>query len=184
MITMKLAGDALRRMERAAKIARASIMGAVRKAATRVQRQAKINVRQVLNTTGKSTGALSRSITTSEVPGKLAMAVGSGMIYARIHELGGVIKPQNAKHLAIPIGNLKGSPKQHKGLHLVVSRNSGLFLADSTGLQYVLKDSVTMPARPYLTPALDDARPWIENDLRAVADYILDDRSAAGGASE
>lgn len=153
MITLKLAGDAFKRMERAAKIARTSVMGAVRKAATRVQRQAKINVRQTLNTTGQSKGVLSRSITTSEVPGELAMAVGSGMIYARIHEYGGVIVPVHAQKLVFP----------HK----------------DGGLAFV--DSVTIPARPYLNPALDACRPWIENDLRDVADYVFDDRAAGTG---
>lgn len=157
MITLKLAGDALKRMERAAKVARTSVMRAVRKAATRVQRQAKINVRQTLNTTGQSKGVLSRSITTVDVPGEgmsdFAMAVGSGMIYARIHEYGGVIVPVHAQKLVFP----------HK----------------DGGLAFV--DSVTIPARPYLNPALDACRPWIENDLRDVADYVFNDRAAETG---
>jgi HK97 gp10 family phage protein len=153
MISFKLAGDAIKRLQRAGQIAKKAIMRATRKAASRVQRQAKVNVRQVLNTTGQSTGTLSRSITTADVPGELAMAVGSGVIYARIHEFGGVIKPVHAERLAwrTPDG------------------------AWRTAM------TVTIPKRPYLAPAMDAVRSDIEGDFAAVAAYIVD-ADAGGGA--
>lgn len=186
MIGIKLAGDAMKRIQRAAKVAEGAIKGAVRKAATRVVRQAKINVKQTLNTTGQSKGFLGRSITMAEAPGRgvrdFAMAVGPTAIYGRIHEFGGVIKPVRAKNLAIPVGSFKGPAKEYPGkLHLVVSRNQGLFLADASGIQYVLKKSVTIPKRPYLQPALDDTAAEIEKDFAAVAAYVLNDEAAAGG---
>jgi len=150
-IGLALAGDALKRMEKAARIAQQRIDKVVRKAANRVLRQAKVNVRQVLNTTGKSTGRLSGSITTADVPGELlSRAIGTDVIYARIHEYGGVITPVNAQKLVFP------------------GKDGGLVFADS----------VTIPARPYLRPALDAVAPQIAEDFEAEIDYIF---GAAGG---
>ncbi|PRA87925.1 phage virion morphogenesis protein [Ochrobactrum sp. MYb29] len=64
-------------------------------------------------------GALSRSIDYIATPD--SVMVGSALVYARIHQLGGVIRPNGAKALAFMIGNQ---------LHLV--------------------QSVTIPARRYL----------------------------------
>lgn len=157
MIGIKLAGDAMKRIQRAAKVAEGAIKGAVRKAATRVVRQAKINVKQTLNTTGQSKGFLGRSITMAEAPGRgvrdFAMAVGPTAIYGRIHEFGGVIKPVKAERLAwrTPDGSFRTAM------------------------------SVTIPKRPYLQPALDDTAAEIEKDFAAVAAYIFNDEAAAGG---
>lgn len=65
------------------------------------------------------TGALARSIdyTTSG----MQAIVGSGLVYARIHQQGGVITPKAAKRLAFRVGG-----------------------------KLVLARKVTMPARPYL----------------------------------
>lgn len=157
-IGIKLAGDAVKRLERAAKIADQTVMRAIYKAARRVQREAKINVRQKLNTTGQATGALSRSITVTDAPGELAAAVGTSMIYGAIHEFGGVITPIHGDVLAW---------EEPEG-------------------EWHFARSVTIPARPYLHPALDDNLPWIENDLREVADYLFrpGDVAAPGGGGE
>lgn len=60
--------------------------------------------------------------------------------YARIHELGGVIKPKRAKALAIP------NPNEPGGVILV--------------------KSVTIPARPYLRPAADAQYPKLASRIR------------------
>ena len=157
MISMKLAGDAYRRMKRAAQVAEATIKGAVRKASSRVVRQAKINARQTLNTTGQSKGFLSRSITTSDVPGRgvrdFAQAVGPTAIYGRIHEFGGVIKPVKAERLMwrAPDGSFRTAM------------------------------SVTIPARPYLKPALETVQPQIEDDMRKALTYMFNDTGGGGG---
>lgn len=195
-IGIKLAGDAVKRLERAAKIADQTIMRAIYKAARRVQREAKINVRQKLNTTGQATGALSRSITVTDVPGELAAAVGTSMIYGAIHEFGGTIEPVRSRYLTVPISN---AARQHTGsardfpkpLRVVKTKNGALYLAEFgedhyMAVHYALRESVTIPERPYLHPALDDNLPWIENDLREVADYIFrpGDVAAPGGGGE
>ena len=184
-LTMKLTGDAVRRIDRAGKLARSSIMTALRKGAARVVREAKINVRQGLHKTQPGTGALSRSLTMQEVSGDLAMRVGTGMIYARIHEYGGVIRPVRARMLAVPITPeaRKHGPRQFPRPLFVVKGPKRAVLAEQDGDQmqvhYVLMSSVTMPARPYLRPALAAVHPWILNDLRDVVGYIFDPGDAA-----
>lgn len=105
--------------------------------------------------------------------------VGSNLKYARIQELGGVITPKTAKALAIPIHpeaqrasgprsftNLKLIPRPGKPSLLIrqegrktYSRTSGKkrvahIAVTRWDLMYVLVKSVTLPARPYLRPAL------------------------------
>lgn len=180
MISVKvISRGAVRRLERAAKIARGEIMTALKRAASRVQRQAKINVRQKLNTTGKSTGALSRSIITKPNNSRLEVAVGPTAIYGRIHELGGVIRPKRAKALAIPIGETKGSPKDYGDMSVVTMGNRAYLAETGNGFivrRFILKKSVRMPKRPYMRPAYLASKPWIENDMREVVDYIMGER--------
>ncbi|WP_254493148.1 phage virion morphogenesis protein [Bartonella sp. B1099] len=70
-----------------------------------------------------ASGALSRSIDMKASPEKVV--IGSGLVYARIHQLGGVIRPKNGKTLRF---FLKSSKAQH----------------------FICVPQVTMLARPYL----------------------------------
>ena len=104
-------------------------------AAILVQRAARDNVRSG----GKSglhviTGTLHRSITT-EVKGFIAR-IGTNLKYARIHELGGIIRPKSAKALHFTVG---GRHRQAQVVHI--------------------------PARPYLRPALHSNKRKIEKIL-------------------
>ena len=83
-------------------------------------------------------GALSRSI--DYIPTPESVTIGSALVYARIHQLGGTIRPKTAKALAFMIGNK---------MHLV--------------------QSVTIPARPYLglspanqTDIVEAAEDWLK----------------------
>lgn len=60
------------------------------------------------------------------------------VVYARIHELGGTIRPKTAKALAVPL--------PEGGIALV--------------------QSVTIPARPYLRPAADKEYPKLPDRIR------------------
>lgn len=71
------------------------------------------------------TGALARSIDYA-VSGNAAI-VGSGLVYAAIHQHGGAIKPRSAGALAFRIGN-----------------------------QFIMTRKVTMPARPYIGLSVED----------------------------
>lgn len=92
--------------------------------------------------------------------------VGTDIVYAAIQEFGGVIRPRNAKMLAIPLtggARAAGTPRAGGKLRLIKSKNGNLLLIDTAGRpQWVLKESVTIPAQPYLRPAFD------ENQARAV----------------
>jgi phage gpG-like protein len=127
------------------------------------------------------TGRLRRSITPRRVS-DFEYQVGSNVVYARIHEMGGVITARTARNLAIPIDPLaKGKrPREIPGLFFTM-RGRQKFLAlrpmflraevrtrrgsvrmrtvrneaGAVKLLYLLKPSVTMPRRPYLSSAID-----------------------------
>lgn len=85
-----------------------------------------------------------------------SLLVGTNVEYAAIHEFGGTIRPKSKKYLAIPVGSLKGSPTEHT-LKLRKTRGGKLVMVDDSGtVQYVLKESVEIPAQPYLRPAFDE----------------------------
>ena len=97
--------------------------------------------------------------------------VGTNIKYGAIHEFGGTIVPTRARNLAIPIGDMKGSPREHPGLSFTM-RGGKKFLEDDNGkLQYVLKSSVQIPPRPYLRPALNDV--FASGKAQIIADREL-----------
>jgi phage gpG-like protein len=96
-----------------------------------VETYAKINVTTVFKGGSHRTGNLAGSIKTtleSSTPTRAEVAVGPSVIYGRIQELGGVIVPVTAPRL-----------------HWV----------DESGIHHTAM-KVTIPARPYLRPAVDD----------------------------
>lgn len=130
---------------------RRTLMRAVTRSAALVQRQAKLNTQTVF---ANPTGHLARSIMVHANESRLSADIGPHVIYGRIQELGGTIRPVHAKMLAIPIGTLKGYARTHEGLH-IQRANGQVFLFDDSGVaQYVLKAWVVIPPRPYLVPAL------------------------------
>lgn len=96
--------------------------------------------------------------------------VGSNLKYARIHEFGGVITPKTAGALAVPVhpdAKRAPGPRSFGGQLAMVTRPGKpplLIRARDVGkgssnrnvfdVMYVLLKSVTIPARPYLRPAL------------------------------
>lgn len=106
------------------------------------------------------TRTLSRSLheeVTMEGNSVAVDAIGTDLEYGAIHEFGGTIRPKTAKYLAIPVGDYMGSPSKHPDLKLRKTRNGNLVLVSPSGqVQYVLKASVEIPARPYLRPAIDE----------------------------
>ena len=102
---------------------------------------------------------LSRSIH-SEVGASSATSasvyVGTNVEYAAIHEFGGTVTAKQSKYLAIPVGTYTGSPRDHEDLKPRRSANGWVMVDASGAVQYVLKASVTVPAQPYLRPALDE----------------------------
>jgi len=111
-----------------------------------VEAYARINANNVFS--ANATNALANSINTEIVEATdthAEAAIGSNMIYARIHELGGIIKPVFAKML-----------------HFVID-----------GVDVFAK-SVQMPARPYLRPAMDEHPDEIRDAAGAVIKQAIE----------
>lgn len=86
---------------------------------------------------------------------------GVNRVYAAIHQFGGVIRPRNARYLAIPLNEkarIAGSPRNLDVELVFVETDSGKFLLDplSETFMYVLVGQVTIPARAYLGISADD----------------------------
>ena len=119
------------------------------------------------------TGNLRGSIT-SEIEGETAVTIGPRNVkYAAIHEFGGTITPKNAQFLAIPVTNearYAGSPRRFPGqLHAQMAGGGGALIDENGDIQYALKRSVTIPARPYVRPAVDEHGTEAVKDIR---DYL------------
>jgi phage gpG-like protein len=128
-----------------------------------VERRAKQNVRKQHLI---DTGDLRDSIEAEPVSDHLVQ-IGTAQVYAAIHEFGGVIRPKSSKYLAIPLTSAaKGvpGPRDYPGTLRFVPGNNGGVLVDEAGdAQYALRTSVTIPARPYLRPAIDENPQEIED---------------------
>jgi len=95
----------------------------------------------------RRTGRLRNSITTSVVieGNRVVGRIGSNVVYARIHELGGVIRPKTAKALRFQVGG-----------------------------DWVATQQVTMLARPYLRPAIEDNLDQISDRLtRRIEEHMM-----------
>jgi hypothetical protein len=92
------------------------------------------------NRTGVLEGAIDVALYAAPVADGVKGTWGArDVVYGRIHELGGVIRPVTAKALAVPL--------PEGGIALV--------------------QSVTIPARPYLRPAADKQYPRLPGRIRA-----------------
>ncbi len=80
------------------------------------------------------------------------VVVGSNLVYARIHHEGGIIRPVNAKALAIPIAKIAAT-KNPRDFDNTFIKKGIIFQKQEDGsllALYALKKSVTIPARPYM----------------------------------
>jgi len=116
----------------------------------------------------RKTGHLRQSLTHRVDGPGLYAEVGTNVKYAAIHEFGGVVKPKGHPFLSIPIGTRKGSPTQYKDLHFVRTLEGKAYLIDSRGkAQYRLARQVTIRARPYLQPALEQSEEKVADAMTA-----------------
>jgi len=175
MITVKLIGakELEKKMKRIEKDIIDKMEAAVMTGALIIQNDAKKRAPY-------KTGTLRKSIhmeTAKKTKESIVIEVGTDLEYAAIHEFGGTITPKNSKFLAIPIGNLKGSPRKHK-LRVAQTLKGQYILVDDSGkAQYLLRRSVTISPRPYLRPALDEneheIKKRIRDELRRVFEKVM-----------
>lgn len=81
-------------------------------------------------------------------------SVGTNVVYAAIHQFGGVIRAKKGPFLAIPVtpaARSAGSPRNMPGLHVWQTLQGQFVMGDDKGtVHYLLRRQVTMPARPFL----------------------------------
>jgi phage gpG-like protein len=104
-----------------------------------------------------SRGALFRSIKYRTEGDSVILSAGDATVpYARIHHEGGVIRPKNAKYLAIPL-TAKAKLSRPRDYPVQTFLAKGVIFEKTDGKPipiYALKKQVTIPARPYMF--LDD----------------------------
>lgn len=105
----------------------------------------------------KDKGGLGRSITTQPVDGGYSAIIGPNVIYAAIHEFGGVIKPKKAG------GFLVFKPSKFSTASRNVRGASTEYSKRESGDDLVFARKVTIPARPYMHPALDQETPRVQS---------------------
>lgn len=192
-VDVKLTGDKelarklkeLSRVAQAKNLERAAMAGSLP-----ILNAAKENVHEDLNTTGRGTGNLARSLhseVTESSDTYAEVATGTDLEYAAIHEFGGTIRPKNAEALAVPLtpeAKKYASPREFpRKLHVQVSEDGKAFLAGARGKPYyILLKSVTIPARPYLRPAIDENETKIVNAVQRILKKAVE-AAAAGGAN-
>lgn len=128
-VELKLSEKAKAMLKKMPELVKPAIYKGMKEGMVLADREARLNLSgRVLQ---RRTGRLRNSITHDvKIEGnKVVGRIGTNVIYGRIHELGGVIKPRQAQYLRFNI----------------------------PGVGWRMAKSVTIPARPYLRPALEDS---------------------------
>lgn len=130
------------------------------------------------NPPAKDTGALSRSIQIDDSglrEGSPKARVGTNLVYARIHEKGGTIKPKRVKALPVPLNQeardllrkVGSGGLRSENLVPIKTRRGRLLLAKQVSRRgkrrahqrgdlqflFLLSKAVRIPKRPYMKPA-------------------------------
>jgi phage gpG-like protein len=117
--------------------------------------------------TGRLVGAMNYAV--RDEAGNVVGRVGNSAIYAHIHEFGKTITAKNSKYLTIPLpaamtpaGVLRKPARQWENTFV----SSGIIWQRKEKGQrsiplFVLKKSVTIPARPYFSTGLKETQPEI-----------------------
>ena len=92
-----------------------------------------------------------------------------GVIYARILERGGTIRPKRVQYLTIPLPGVKGWARNYENAFFIKSKKGNLLLVQSKGKGlkplFVLKKSVQIPAFEWLEKSVDKQRPLLASML-------------------
>ena len=83
-----------------------------------------------------------------------SVQVGTNVVYAAVHQFGATIRAKSGPFLSIPVtpaARAAGSPRNMDGLHVAQTLKGQFILVDGKGVtQYLLREQVTIPARPFL----------------------------------
>ena len=120
----------------------------------------------------RRSGRLSGSIAgrVQRRPGYLAVRLSAGgggedVKYAAIHEYGGTIYPKRGKYLRFPVSD-DAFTQDNAPSGAGVSRGEG-------GSLWASVESVTIPARPYLQPSIDDIEARMIPEVRRVLRGVI-----------
>lgn len=144
------------------------------------------------------TGALARSFRATflgrDADGVTSAAVSSDLVYARIQDEGGTIRPKTTQRLAVPLKRLPvGKWPRHYGkdeLTLIRSKRGNSILAkvtktkggkDKIDPHFVLVRQVTIKGRGYVAIAEARARPGVEEIMAEGLQKLVDSVAGSGG---
>lgn len=107
---------------------------------------------------------------------KSYVEVGSGVAgkkappYARIHEKGGIIRPKKAKALTVPLPGIRGLAANYPNAFIIKSKKGNVLLVEKKGKKglrplFVLKQSVKIPKRHWLSQSIREMKPDLIKDL-------------------
>jgi phage gpG-like protein len=141
----------------------------------------------------RRTGNLAKSMgwrVNRDEKGDFEAQIGSGaslrtdrMIYANIHETGGIIRPTRAKMLTIPLSvaktpagvsrftarEVRDGLTQYSGSFIRRSKAGNLIIFGTRGDKvvplFILKDQVTVPARRYMSITVDQTKDQVVQDI-------------------
>lgn len=147
-----------------------------------VEGNAVVNIGKTFS--GKSKGDLAgnRSVEVIDSGGTVTGKLIFHSNHAMLQEFGGVVKPINAKFLAIPATDMArkiGSPRNYSAkLHFLGSASGGVLMDASGTVIYALKKAVTVPPRPYLSPAIDEHKDEIQAAMGAVINRAFEEANS------
>jgi len=168
--------------------ARLAIARTVRAAQLDLQNAMKRNIKKTFH---QHTGDFRRSIAIEPITvsgPNITGPVGTNLEFAEIQEEGGEIHAKRARNLTIPLeAFLTGKGSAKGSAHDVIAAPGnygydGTFFSkgvlfgkkgDQVDPLFALKPSVTLPARPYAQPALDEVGPVFEQRLESALEALL-----------
>jgi hypothetical protein len=159
------------RLEQAQGRIRRGIATALETAVHLVRRDAVLNAPHV---SGRLRSSIRGRVEHSALLGGSFGVVGSNVVYARIQELGGVIKARHAKYLTIPLsgaktkaGVVRGSARSFPDTFVMRSRSGDLLIVQRRGQGvlplFVLKPEITIRGKHYLERGLEQNRAAIRS---------------------
>ena len=106
--------------------------------------------------------------------------------YARIHEHGGTITPKRSRYLTIPLdaaktqdraqGATRAGARFWPNTYVRRSKAGNLLIFSQTGEPlFLLKQRVTIPARPYVAPAIAKIRKSLRADLAGMLRDVIEE---------
>lgn len=173
MLTVKVSRQKIKDLNKLPELLRVYLQNTLDYIGGDLEQQIKLKLTgQVLNV---QTGRLRSSITHGQYRTKDSMflRVGTNVIYARIHELGGDIVPVTRQYLTVPFPGVKGYARDYDNTFIAKGIIFQRLSKDKIRPLFSLRESVHIPPRPYLYSTLQENRDKIRSTIaQAVRDVV------------